>query len=67
MPRNRPPPFPPLPTTFDQFCEDFRCTARERLQLKVRLHMFRAENAMRELAKHDALSMLRRESDAQRT
>ena len=65
MPRHRPPPFPPRPTTFEQLCADFRCTAREILELKVRLHMFRAEKAMRELARHDALSMLRGEGDAQ--
>ena len=62
MPKHKGPPFPPRPTTFDQLCEDFRCTARERLELKVRLHMFRAEKAMRELARFEALAVLRGEA-----
>ena len=50
---------PPRVFTLDDLCRDFRCTERERIELRVHLHLYRARKAMQELATHDALAVLR--------
>lgn len=45
--------------TLEELFRDFRCTEREKLELRMVLHRYRYERALRELARYDMTSMLR--------